>query len=128
MKIRNNKNYITIYLEKIDINEFKESIEKYSEVKKTERYVVIKPTKKAINEFIHLHSLPLSKCKKGDNYRILGILFTVSYIENGFVTFSYFNREGKKKEFTPFVQNTAPVAGVLLETIYEHITGKLLYF
>ncbi|HHJ5408824.1 TPA: hypothetical protein ACQK1M_002097, partial [Enterococcus hirae] len=59
---------------------------------------------------------------------ILGILFTVAYIENGFVTFSYFNREGNKKEFTPFVQNTAPVAGVLLETIYEHITGKLLYF
>jgi hypothetical protein len=45
-----------------------------------------------------------------------------------FVTFSYLNREGKKEEITPFIQSTAPVAYVLLETIFEYATGKLLYF
>jgi hypothetical protein len=57
MKKRKYKNYTAIYLETISIEEFTKSIEKYKQVKKTEKYVVIRPTKKAINNFIQSHSL-----------------------------------------------------------------------
>lgn len=128
MKKRKYKNYTAIYLETISIEEFTKSIEKYKQVKKTEKHVVIRPTKKAINNFIQSHSLLLSECTIGARYELLGMQFDVVDRYKSLVTFSYLNREGKKEEITPFIQSTAPVAYVLLETIFEYATGKLLYF
>ncbi|MGM0263202.1 hypothetical protein [Enterococcus sp. AZ134] len=128
MKTRKYKNYTAIYLETISIDEFTKSIEKYKQVKKTEKYVVIRPAKKAIDDFIQSHPLLLSECTIGDSYELLGIQFDVVDKYKSLVTFSYLNRERKKEEITPFIQSTAPVAGVLLETIFEYVTGKLLYF
>lgn len=128
MKVRNYKNYTAVYLEEITSKEFKESMKKYTELKECEKYVFIRPTKKAAEAFAQLHSLLLSECKKGASYRILNLQFTVLNVEQGLVTFSYFNRHGKKETITPFVQNTAPIGGVLIETLFTFDTGKLLYF
>lgn len=59
MKVRNYKNYTAVYLEEITSKEFKESMKKYTELKECEKYVVIRPTKKAAEAFAQLHSLPL---------------------------------------------------------------------
>ena len=72
-------------------------MKKYTELKECEKYVVIRPTKKAAEAFAQLHSLPLSECKKGASYRILNLQFTVLNVEQGLVTFSYINRHGKKR-------------------------------
>lgn len=130
MKVRKYKksNYSAVYLEEISIQAFKTSFEKYKEIKSNERHVVIRPTKKAVENFSKLHSKPLNEFKKGESFRILGVLFKVAYFEQGFVYFSYYNREGKKEVFAPFVTQTTPIGAVLIETLFNYTTGKLLYF
>ena len=100
MKVRKYKksNYTAVYLEEISIQAFKNSFEKYKEIKSNEQHVVLRPTKKAVENFSKLHSKPLNKFKKGESFRILGVLFKVVYFEQGFVYFSYYNREGKKDQ------------------------------
>lgn len=128
MKVRRYKHYSVVYLEEISVKEFQDSMAKYEETKLTDKYVVIRPTKKAIEQFTTLHSLTLGDCQKGDKYRLLGIQFKVTKIIDGFVTFSYHNRYHEKETVTPFVVKSAPVSAVLIETLFQLITGKLLYF
>ncbi len=55
MKVRRYQNYSVVYLEEISVKEFQDSMAKYEETKLTDKYVVIRPTKKAIEQFTTLH-------------------------------------------------------------------------
>lgn len=128
LKIRRYKNYTVVYVEEISLNEFNTSIKKYNDLRQSEKYMVIRPTKKAIEKFTHAHPLTLSECKKGKTYKFLGLHFEVVEIKNNLITFSYIGRNEKKELFTSFIASTVPVARVLIETLYHQITGQLLYF
>lgn len=127
MKVRRYQNYSVVYLEEISVKEFQDSMAKYEETKLTDKYVVIRPTKKAIEQFTTLHSLTLGDCQKGDKYRLLGIQFEVTKVKDGLVTFSYFNHHQKKDTITEIAWKSVPISAVLIETLFQVITGKLLY-
>lgn len=125
MKIRKNKHYTTIQVEEFTASEFKKVQKAYRDI---DDIKVIKANRKYEKEYFKLHSQPLSVCKVGDNYRVLGVLFKVKRIdmEIGLVTFEYF-RDEKKEEITPFIHRSAPIAGALFASAFKTVTGLPWY-
>lgn len=132
VKTRRNKGYISILLEEISEQSFKEAENVYNSISELK---VIKPTKKAWESFIKLHSLTLDNVKNGEEYKILGTVFTVIRNLNTSRTGSnewypivkYFDREKNKHEEFGIVSTDNFAVGVH-EVCFKNKTGKLLYF
>lgn len=132
VKTRKNKGYISILLNEVSEQAFKEAKNIYGSI---EGMKVIKPTKKAWESFIKLHSLTLDKVKAGEEYKILGTTFKVirnlDYSRTGsnewFPIVQYFDRN--KNEYEEFgIISTDNFAVGVHETCFKNQTGMLLYF
>lgn len=132
VKTRKNKHYTSIILNEVSEQAFKEAKHLYDTL---EGAKVIKPSNKAYQSFVKLHSLTLDKVKKGEKYKILGTEFTIirslDYDRKGCNQWNpivkYYDRQRNRYEEFGIVCTDNFAAGVL-ETCFENQTGILLYF
>lgn len=132
VKTRKNKGYTSILLNEVSEQAFKEAKNIYESI---EGLKVIKPTKKAWESFIKLHSLTLDKVKAGEEYKVLGTTFKVirnlDYSRTGsnewFPIVQYYDRNKNKYEEFGIVSTNNFAAGVH-EICFKNQTGILLYF
>lgn len=132
VKTRKNKNYTSILLDEISEQSFNVAKNIYDSL---EGLKVIKPTKKALESFIKLHSLTLDKVKVGEKYVVLGTKFTVirnlDYNRKGsnewFPVVKYYDRSNNKYEEFGIISTDNFALGVH-ETCFKNQTGILLYF
>ncbi|WP_299831347.1 hypothetical protein [uncultured Metabacillus sp.] len=132
VKTRKNKGYISILLDEVSEQSFKEAKNTYDSIDGTK---VIKPSKKAWESFVKLHSLTLDKVKAGEEYKVLGTKFTVirnlDHSRTGsnewYPIVRYFDRS--KNEYEEFgIVSTDNFAVGVHETCFKNQTGILLYF
>lgn len=133
MKIRKNKDYISILLEEFTPQESTKAKTKYDEIKKSGVNCVIKPSRKKYIEALKLNSRLVSDCEMGESYRVLGVLFTVVKIDTtktccncNVVTFEYY-RQGELTQ-TRGCFGFYQIYRALFEDAFEAVTGTLLYF
>lgn len=132
VKTRKNKNYTSIILNEVSEQAFKEAKQLYDTI---EGPKVIKPSVKAYQSFVKLHSLTLDKVKKGEKYKILGTEFTIvrslDYDRKGSNQWNpivkYFDRHKNQYEEYGIICTDNFAAGVL-ETCFHNQTGILLFF
>lgn len=132
VKIRKNKNYVSILLDEVSEKAFKEAKNLYDSI---DGLKVIKPSKKAWESFVKLHSLTLDKVKSGEEYKVLGTTFTVIRNLNHdrigsnkwFPIVRYFDRNSNKYEEFGVVSTDNFAVGVH-EACFKNQTGLLLYF
>jgi hypothetical protein len=132
VKTRKNKGYTSILLDEVSEQSFKEAKSTYNSI---DGLKVIKPSKKAWESFVKLHSLTLDKVKEGEEYKVLGTTFTVirnlDYSRTGsnewYPIVRYFDR--CKNEYEEFgILSTNNFAVGVHETCFKNQTGTLLYF
>lgn len=133
MKIRKNKNCTSILLEEFTPQEATRAQAKRSEIEKTGENCVIKPSRKKYIELLKLNSRLVSDCEIGENYRVLGVLFTVAEIDTtktccncNLVTFEYY-KQGELTQ-TGGCFGFHQIYRALFENAFEVVTGALLYF
>lgn len=133
MKIRKNKDYTSILLEKFTPQEATEAKAKYDEIEKSGVNCVIKPSRKKYIEVLKINSCLVSDCEIGESYRILGILFTVVKVDTtkaccdcNVVTFEYY-KQGELTQ-TGGCFGFYQIYRALFEEAFEAVTGTLLYF
>lgn len=132
VSVRRNKNYTSILLNEITEEAFKESIRVYEE---TEGNKVIKPTQKAYDKFLKLHSLTIDKIKAGEKYKILGTTFEVirdldkSRDNEWYPVISYYDRKFERYEEYGMIASNNFAANVM-ETCFKNSNsnGALLFF
>ena len=132
VKTRKNQGYTSILLNEMSEEAFKEA-KNINDL--TSGLTVIKPTKKAMDSFVRLHSLTLDKVKKGEKYKILGTTFTVvrnlDYNRTGsnewYAIVRYFNKANKENEEVGIVSTDNFAIGVH-EICFKNHTDVLLYF
>ncbi len=132
VKTRKAKNYTSILLQEVSEQAFSEAMNVYNSI---EVLKVIKPSKKAWESFVKLHSLTLDKVKAGEEYKILGTTFKVirnlDYDRKGsnewYPIVRYYDRTKDKYEEFGIVSTDNFAVGVH-ETCFKNQTGKLLYF
>lgn len=128
VSVRRNKNYTSILLNEITEESFKESIKVYEGI---EGNKVIKPTQKAYDEFLKLHSLTIDKIKAGEKYKILGTTFEVikGLDDERYPIISYYDRKlGRYEEYGLIASNI--FAANVMETCFKNSNsnGTLLFF
>jgi hypothetical protein len=133
MKIRKNKHYTSILLEEFTPQEANKARIKYDEIKKSGVNCVIKPSRKKYIEALKLNSRLVSDCEMGENYRVLGVLFTVVKVDTtkkccncNLVTFEYY-RQGELTQ-TGECFGFYQIYRALFEAAFEAATGAPLYF
>ena len=128
VSVRRNKNYTSILLNEITEESFKESIKVYEEI---EGNKVIKPTQKAYDEFLKLHSLTIDKIKAGEKYKILGTTFEVikGLDDERYPIISYYDHKLERYEEYGMIASNNFAANVM-ETCFKNSNsnGILLFF
>ena len=130
IKTRKNKNYTSILMTEVSEAAFKKAKEVYDSL---EGLKVIKPTQKAWESFIKLHSLTLDRAEEGGDYKILGTTYTLvrkldrNKGDEWFPIVRYYDSEWDKYEEMGIVSTDNFAVGVH-ETSFKNMTGKLLYF
>lgn len=131
IRTRKNKNYTSILIDEMSIEAFKEAKKVYDSLSGAK---VIKPTKKALQEFVKLHSVTLDTAETGGEYKILGTVFTVvRNLDYGrsnnewYPIVRYYNRTTNKYEEFGIIQTSNFALGVH-EHCFQNITNMLLYY
>lgn len=132
IKTRKNKGYTSLLLEEVSEESFKKAKETYDSIEGTK---VIKPTKKAWESFVKLHSLTLDKVKTGEEYKILGTTYTIvrnlDYNRPGqnkwYPIVRYFDRFKNQYEEVGIL-STNNFAVAVHEFSFKNQTGTLLYY
>lgn len=131
-KTRKNKNYTSILLEEMSEQAFTDAMNIYNSM---ENNSVIKPSKKAWQNFVKLHSLTLDKVKSGEEYKILGTTFKVirnldrtrTNTNEWYPIVKYYDRTYNRYEEFGIICTDNFAVGVH-ETCFKNHTGTLLYF
>jgi len=125
---RKNKTYTSIILKEISECAFLEALELYNTL---DGHKIIKPSKKAFQSFLKLHSLTLDKLKSGEDYNILGTTFKIvrelNDSDSWYPIVRYFDRNQSQYKELGLISNNNFASNVL-ETCFQNKTGKLLYF
>lgn len=132
VKTRKAKNYTSILLQEVSEQAFSEAMNVYNSL---EGLKVIKPSKKAWESFVKLHTLTLDKVKAGEEYKVLGTTFKVirslDYNRRGsnewYPIVRYYDRTQDKYEEFGIVSTDNFAVGVH-EICFKNQTGTLLYF
>lgn len=132
VRTRKNKSYTSILIDEMSIEAFKEAKKKvYDSIHGAK---VIKPTKKALQAFVKLHSVALDTVETGGEYKILGTVFTVvrnldyEREENEWYPIvRYYDRTKNRYEEFGIVSTNNFALGVH-EHCFQNMTNTLLYY
>ncbi|MBX0320148.1 hypothetical protein [Shouchella clausii] len=132
VRTRKNKNYTSILLDEMSIEAFKEAKKVYDSINGAK---VIKPTKKALQAFVKLHSVTLDTVETGGEYKILGTVFKVirnldyqrKESNEWFPIVRYYDRTKNRYEEFGIVSTNNFALGVH-EHCFQNMTNTLLYY